>query len=100
MRRARAKRLIGRENIDFGSGARSQGDGCLHAARAMAHEQITNSLDVAVESGLEIRGSIEIGDESGLSRAPSQLCLRLHAGRHGCMHVSTFSMEGMDEGFI
>ena len=44
-----------------------------------AHEQMTNSLNVAVESGLEIRWSIKIGDESGLSRAPSQLCLCLLA---------------------
>jgi dihydrofolate reductase len=36
MRRARAKRLIGRENIVFGSGASSQGDGCLHAAAPAA----------------------------------------------------------------
>jgi hypothetical protein len=31
MRKARAKRLIGLKNIVRGSGAISQGDGCLHA---------------------------------------------------------------------
>jgi hypothetical protein len=47
-----------------------------------AHEQMTNSLNATVESGLKIRESIEIGDESGLSRAPFQLCLCLLAGGH------------------
>src|ERR1700733_2292539 len=53
MRRARAKRLIGRENIVLGSGASSRGDGCLHAAASAA---ATHSVNL--RRGLQVENKL------------------------------------------
>jgi DUF3024 family protein len=67
MRKGRAKRLIGRENIVRGSGASSQGDGCLHAAGPAA---ATHSLPVGLFGSVLLGQSVEIFETGPRWREP------------------------------